>query len=206
MIFSCRKITISFIGNTYSRWLREETKNGTNGVFTPLSHCIRMIGTTSETNGSFMAVKLNVPTAELVRINVDEHPLFKRIWDDKTITRITDANAETVTKAQGLSALCIVDDPVMYKETLDMAVIGPELFNLFGGTLTAQGFTDPAFGRRIANTLGIRRLPALAVFRFGEMMGAIEGLQDWDVYEAKLVEILTGETARPKRKIVIGNA
>ena len=140
-----------------------------------------MIGTTSETNGSFMAVKLNVPTAELVRINVDEHPLFKRIWDDKTITRITDANAETVTKAQGLSALCIVDDPVMYKETLDMAVIGPELFNLFGGTLTA-------------------------VFRFGEMMGAIEGLQDWDVYEAKLVEILTGETAQPKRKIVIGNA
>lgn len=77
-----------------------------------------------------MAVKLNAPTAELVRINVDEHPLFKRIWDDKTITRITDANAETVTKAQGLSALCIVDDPVMYKETLDMAVIGPELFNL----------------------------------------------------------------------------
>ena len=40
-----------------------------------------------------MAVKLNAPTAELVRINVDEHPLFKRIWDDKTITRITDANA-----------------------------------------------------------------------------------------------------------------
>ena len=103
-----------------------------------------------------MAVKLNAPTAELVRINVDEHPLFKRIWDDKTITRITDANAETVTKAQGLSALCIVDDPVMYKETLDMAVIGPELFNLFGGTLTAQGFTDPAFGRRIANTLLLR--------------------------------------------------
>ena len=158
-----------------------------------------------------MAVKLNAPTAELVRINVDEHPLFKRIWDDKTITRITDANAETVTKAQGLSALCIVDDPVMYKETLDMAVIGPELFNLFGidfGMFLAQNTELQRKAYGILNHLRRRicRLPALAVFRFGEMMGAIEGLQDWDVYEAKLVEILTGETAQPKRKIVIGNA
>ena len=64
----------------------------------------------------------------------------------------------------GLGLLCIVDDPNMFKETLDMAVLAPEIKKLFEETLAAAWFTSPTIGRELATRLGIRRLPAVAVY------------------------------------------
>lgn len=153
-----------------------------------------------------MAVKLNAPMQELVKIDPDTHPLFVKIWEDPAIERLTEKNFDAFLSRSGLAAVCLVDDPVMYKETLDMCVIGPELFKLFGDTPVACGFSDPRSGRKIASGLGIHRLPALAVFRFGSLMGAVEGLKNWADYESELVSILMGGSEPKKKQITIGNA
>ena len=149
-----------------------------------------------------MAVKLNAPTAELVKIDVDAHPLFCRLWKELGVRRIVKSNIDDFRATDGLSVLCLADDPVMYKETLDMAAIAPELFASFEDALSSAGFTDPAEGRSIANGLGIRKLPAVAVFLYGDMLGAVEGLKSWKDYQSELVKILTAP-AKAKKSIPI---
>lgn len=149
--------------------------------------------------------KLNAATQELVQIDPDTHPLFVKLWNESGMTRINDENIESFKKTQGLALLCMVDDPVMYKETFDMVVIGPELVRMFDGTLSGAGFTDPRCGRAIASSLGIHRLPAVAVFRFGELMGAIEGLKTWEEYERELIKILMTPVVH-KKTITIASA
>ena len=149
--------------------------------------------------------KLNAATQELVQIDPDTHPLFVKLWNESGMTRINDENIESFKKTPGLALLCMVDDPVMYKETFDMVVIGPELVRMFDGTLSGAGFTDPRYGRAIASSLGIHRLPAVAVFRFGELMGAIEGLKTWEEYERELIKILMTPVVH-KKTITIASA
>lgn len=149
--------------------------------------------------------KLNAATQELVQIDPDTHPLFVKLWNESGMTRINDENIESFKKTPGLALLCMVDDPVMYKETFDMVVIGPELVHMFDGTLSGAGFTDPLCGRAIASSLGIHRLPAVAVFRFGELMGAIEGLKTWEEYERELIKILMTPVVH-KKTITIASA
>ena len=147
-----------------------------------------------------MAVKLNAPTSELVKIDVERHPLFDRLWADPRIRRVGAADFEAFRATPGIAVLCIADDPVMFKETIDMAAIAPELMALFEDALAAGGFTDPAEGRAIARGLGVNRLPAVALFRSGETLGVIEGLQSWADYERKLVEILL--SGAPRRRTI----
>ncbi len=149
-----------------------------------------------------MAVKLNAPTAELVKIDVNTHPLFCRLWQDGRVQRVTKATIDAFRAAEGLAVLCLADDPVMYKETLDMAAIAPELFASFEDALTLAGFTDPAEGRAVATSLGIRKLPAVAVFLYGDLIGAVEGLKTWEDYQTELVKILTAP-AKTKKSIPI---
>lgn len=149
-----------------------------------------------------MVVKLNAPTAELVKIDVNTHPLFCRVWKEGGAARINKDNVAAFRATDGLAVLCLADDPVMYKETLDMAAIAPELFASFEDALSAAGFTDPAEGRAVAASLGIRKLPAVAVFLYGDLLGAIEGLKAWEDYQTELVKILTAP-AKAKKSIPI---
>ena len=143
--------------------------------------------------------KLNAVTAELVKVDPDKHPLFVKLWNESGMTRINQDNFEAFRQTPGLALACLVDDPVMFKETFDMVV------RMFDGTLSAAGFSDPREGRAIASSLGIHRLPAVAVFRFGELMGAVEGLKTWAEYEKELVKILMSPVM-PKKTISIASA
>lgn len=143
--------------------------------------------------------KLNAVTQALVHIDPDKHPLFIRLKKSGDFVWLEKADVDLLKSPDGLGLLCIVDDPNMFKETLDMAVLAPEIKKLFEGTLAAAWFTSPAIGRELATHLGIRRLPAVAVYCCGEMLGAIEGLRPWGEYQSELIAILTAR-AKPHKK------
>lgn len=143
--------------------------------------------------------KLNAVTEALTRIDTEQHPLFRRLRESGEFTWLTEAD-EGIFKAQdGLGLLCIVDNPNMFKETFDMTVLAPEIKKLFADTLSAAWFTDPEIGRELAGKLGLRRLPALAVWCCGELLGAVEGLRNWEEYQTELIDILTAK-AKPHKK------
>ena len=81
--------------------------------------------------------KLNAVTQALVHIDPDKHPLFIRLKESDDFVWLEKADVNLLKSPDGLGLLCIVDDPNMFKETLDMAVLAPEIKKLFEGTLAA---------------------------------------------------------------------
>ncbi len=130
------------------------------------------------------------------------HPVFHRLWSVASFTRVTRENVGRFTSEPGLNVLFAADDPSVRKETLDMAALAPDLASTFEDALHAAGFTDPLEGRAIADTFGIRRLPAVLLFIDGRFIGAAEGLQTWDGYRDAFVRLLT-EAAQTRKTIAI---
>ena len=85
---------------------------------------------------------------------------------------------------------------------MDIIVIGPEIRRSMGDAVESAWCTDVTEGRALAARWGVRKLPALALFRGNVFLGAAEGLDSWDGYLAKLAQIAS-RTEAPKRSVAI---
>ncbi len=88
------------------------------------------------------------------------------------------------------------EDPERYKETLDMAVIVPELHASRAGRFRVA-LLPPAASRALAPRFGFARWPAFVMLRDGHYVGAVDGIRDWDVYIGELDRLLAAEPTRP---------
>ncbi len=113
--------------------------------------------------------------------------------------------------AQGLAAfierpghalLVFLEDPVRVKESLDLAVIVPEILRAFPGRFTV-GVLLPEAARAVQPQFGFRRWPALVVLRDGRYVGAIDGLRGWDEYGAEVARLLAAAPSRPPVDIAV---
>lgn len=129
------------------------------------------------------------------------HPLL-----DQLVTRhgFTPLDADTVDEFAGAGHVLLVftEDPLRFKETLDLAVIAPEIARAFAGRLRT-GVFFPAVSRKAAARYGFARWPALVVLKDGEYVGAIDGLRNWDEYLTEMQQLLT---AAPRRAPTVGIA
>ena len=107
---------------------------------------------------------------------------------------MNEENLEEFKSAKGLVLIFFADNPTTFKETIDMAVIAPEVAKVFQDHIAAKGFTDPA--------VGLTRLPAVGFYRDGEWLGGLQGLKNWNEYISGLAEI-GGRTAPARRTISI---
>lgn len=98
--------------------------------------------------------------------------------------------------AAGHTMLVFTEDPVRYKETLDLAVIAPEVARAFAGRFRV-GVLYPDAARKVAPRFGFARWPALVMLRDGDYVGAIDGLRNWDEYLDETQRLLTAEPIRP---------
>ena len=89
-----------------------------------------------------------------------------------------------------------IDDGVArVRETLDIAVIVPELRRAFPGRFRV-GVLMPESARPLQPRYGFRRWPALVLMSDGSYVGAIEGLRDWDGFLQQLARLLDAPPAR----------
>ena len=133
------------------------------------------------------------PPVEAV-VDTAVHPLFARLREEAGFAEFSGATLETMLEAPGLKMVLFAEDPNLRRETLDIAVIGPELRKALGAAV--------ASGRALGARYGIRKFPAVALFRGAEYLGAAEGLMGWDEYIQALVEIGSREKG-PSRTIAI---
>lgn len=89
----------------------------------------------------------------------------------------------------GESVLFFVEDPQRFGETLDLAVILPELVAASPRPLRA-GVLMPAAAQALAPRYGIQRWPALVFVRGSEYLGTLEGIRDWSEYLRVVPELL----------------
>jgi hydrogenase-1 operon protein HyaE len=125
------------------------------------------------------------------------HPLFARMVAQTGATLLHDAAAFDDWAAQPGAAMAVfAEDPDRFKETLDLAVIVPELHAAGRGAFRVA-LLPPAASRLLAPRFGFARWPAFVMLRDGHYLGAVDGIRDWDVYVAELQRLLAAAPSRP---------
>ncbi len=143
--------------------------------------------------------------SKFTRVNpVDpaSHPLFMRLFGEMGFKPLSEEGIDEFLAEEGLKFVIFADDPNVQKETLDIVVIGPELRKAFGNAVADSRMADVMKGRAMAARWGVRKLPAVALFRNAVFLGASQGLNSWEGYLSELAEIAQ-RSEGPKRTISI---
>jgi len=135
-----------------------------------------------------------------------EPPLVTQLVEKHGAARLDEAGFDAFVAAPGEAALFFTEDPVRFREVLDVAVIAPELAAAASRRFRI-GVLPPPLANAKAATYGVRRWPALVFLRGGQWLGNIEGLRDWGDYLAAVNELIEGETRPlPPRVIPVAAA
>lgn len=129
------------------------------------------------------------------------YPLLERLTHELHYAAPTQETFDTFAARAGDTLLFFADDPERSKETLDLAVIVPEIARTFGARLEV-GVLFPSVANAIAPRYGVRRWPALVMLRDGQYVGAIEGLRDWDDYRSRIATLLDSEPSAPPQPFI----
>lgn len=123
------------------------------------------------------------------------HPLVEQLFTRHGFARVDAASLDEFAAAPGHALLVFTEDPVRFKETLDLAVIAPEVARAFEGRFRVAVLL-PADARKVAPRYGFARWPALVVLKDGHYVGAIDGLRDWSEYIEETRRLLDAEPTR----------
>lgn len=123
------------------------------------------------------------------------HPLLEQLLTRHGFARVDLATLDAFADAPGHALLVFTEDPVRYKETLDLAVIAPEVAKAFDGRFRT-GVLLPADARKAAPRYGFARWPALVMLKDGHYVGAVDGLRNWDEYVEEVQRLLAAEPTR----------
>lgn len=124
------------------------------------------------------------------------HPLLEQLVSRHGFAVVDADSLDEFVHGPGHAMLIFTEDPVRYKETLDLAVIAPEVARAFAGQLRV-GVLYPDAARKVAPRFGFARWPALVMLRDGAYVGAIDGLRNWDEYLNETRQLLDAEPSRP---------
>ena len=86
------------------------------------------------------------PPVEAV-VDTAVHPLFARLREEAGFAEFSGATLETMLEAPGLKMVLFAEDPNLRRETLDIAVIGPELRKALGAAVASGWYTAVSEGR-----------------------------------------------------------
>jgi hydrogenase-1 operon protein HyaE len=123
------------------------------------------------------------------------HPLLEQLVSHHGFTALDADSLDDFAAAPGHALLVFTEDPVRYRETLDLVVIAPEIARALAGRFRT-GVLFPSDARKVAPRFGFARWPALGVLRDGAYVGAIDGLRTWDEYLEETRRLLSAETTR----------
>lgn len=133
------------------------------------------------------------------------HPLLRRMCAQLEAPWLDADRFDGWAGAAGHALAVFTEDPAQHPETLDLAVIVPEIARAFEARFRT-GVLAPAAARAIAPRYGFRRWPALVLLKDGRYVGAVDGLRDWHDYVERLAELLAAEPTRAPLGIAIRSA
>ncbi len=124
------------------------------------------------------------------------HPLLARLVAETGASVLDPATFDAWADQPGAAMVVFAEEPDRFKETLDIAVIVPELHAARAGRFRVA-MLPPDASRALAPRYGFARWPAFVMLRDGRYLGAVDGIRDWEVYIAELDRLLAAEPMRP---------
>ena len=137
-----------------------------------------------------------VPMPIAAGADARSYPLIAQLFEKHGFADVREDNFAAFTQRPGHTLLAFTEDPVRFKETLDLAVIVPEIVRAFPGRF-AVGVLLPEAARALQPRYGFRRWPAFVVLKDGQYVGAVDGLRNWDEYLEDVARLLAAEPTRP---------
>ncbi|MGY6275157.1 hydrogenase [Methylomonas sp. MgM2] len=92
--------------------------------------------------------------------------------------------------------LFFANDPALFPESHDVAVILPELLKVFCNQLRGA-VIDRSIERELQARFHFTTWPALVFMRRGEYLGVITGIKDWSEFGQEFARILSREPGQP---------
>ena len=124
------------------------------------------------------------------------HPLLLRLVRETGAAVLDAESLDAWANQPGAAMLVFVEDPERIKETLDLAVIVPEL-HASRARAFRVALLPPVPARALAPRYGFARWPAFVMLRDGRYVGAVDGIRDWGTYLDELDRLLAAPPTRP---------
>ena len=126
------------------------------------------------------------------------HPLLTRLLD-QGIPLLDELTAAAWIDAAEYSVLFFCGDPQRAPESLDVAVVLPELLSTFPQLQAALMST--ALEHRLQSDCGVTLWPSLVFLRRGQYLGCLSRILSWAESQARVAEILTRAPQIPVHKL-----
>lgn len=113
---------------------------------------------------------------------------------------LTMDNFDDYINAQEECVLFFTENPTRFPESDDVCMILPELVKEYGHRFKAA-VIDQTAQRKLQGRYDFKEWPSLVFLRYGQFLGTISRVQDWNDYIIKINELLT---SKPKPEPGIG--
>lgn len=107
--------------------------------------------------------------------------LIDRLTESHGYPLLDEGNFEDFIHRHDEAVLFFTEDPKRYKESLDVAVILPELVKTLDRDL-APAVVSRGYENRVSERFHVRQWPSLVFLRRGAYLGQIPRVQDWQDY------------------------
>lgn len=124
------------------------------------------------------------------------HPLIQDLTRKHGFSAVTEKTLDEEAATREIAMLTICGDPKNVSESLDLAIVAPEIVKAFRGTLAPLVATAEA-ERHFQMRFGFSLFPVLVFLRRGEYLGAITRIRDWSDYMAEIPAILQRQPSQP---------
>jgi len=124
------------------------------------------------------------------------YPLVEQLFSRHGCTELKSDDIEAFLARPGHALLVFTEDPMRFRETLDLAVVVPQLQRAYPDRF-AVGVLLPEAARQVQRRYGFQRWPALVMLKDGHYVGAIDGLRNWDEYLQEMQALLDAAPSRP---------
>ena len=138
---------------------------------------------------------MTIPMPVAAGADARSFPPIAQLFAKHGFTEVRAGNFAAISEAAGHTLLLFTEDPIRIKETLDLAVIVPEIARAFPGRF-AVGVLLPEAARAFQPRYGFRRWPAFVMLKDGQYVGAVDGLRNWDEYVEDVARLLAAAPTR----------
>lgn len=122
-------------------------------------------------------------------------PLLDRLTQELGYPMLDATNYDSFVESNETVALFFTNDPVKFPETLDMAVVLPELHSAFEDRFI-PALVDTSYERELQQRFDFKAWPALVFLRHGKYLGNVTRILDWADYMTDIPAILDATPTR----------
>ncbi len=123
-------------------------------------------------------------------------PLIDRLSEELNYPVLDMSNIDDFLSENKQTVLFFTEDANRFVESNDVAVVLPELMNVFQTIIPAVIARDDE--KKLQFRYGFLSWPALVFMRGDKYLDVITGIKDWGEYIDQIKTILSSETSRPK--------